>query len=83
MKEKFLKAVSSELKIVRIENNDLQEDLSAKSGVAMSTISKYEAGETDMKINKIEQIIKPYGLNLFIFFRRIIAKTQEKEERKE
>lgn len=81
MKDNFLKAVSSELKIIRIENNDLQEDLSKKSNVAMSTISRYEAGEENMNLNKIEQILKPYNISLFIFFKRILAKTQrEKEE---
>ena len=30
MKEKFLKAVSSELKIIRIENGDSQEELALK-----------------------------------------------------
>lgn len=76
MKETFLRAISSELKIIRIENNDLQEDLAEKSGVAASTISKYEAGEKNMNIFKIEQILKPYNIDLYIFFNRILAKTQ-------
>lgn len=79
MKETFLKAISSELKIIRIENNDLQEDLAEKSGVAMSTISKYENGEQNMNIYKIEQILKPYNISLYIFFNRIIAKTQNRQ----
>lgn len=79
MKDNFIKAVSSELKIIRIEHDDLQETLSKKSGVAMSTISKYETGEENMNINKIEEILKPYNISLFIFFNRILAKTQEKE----
>ncbi len=83
MKNNFLKAVSSELKIIRIEHEDLQEDLSKKSNVAMSTISRYEAGEENMNINKIEQILKPYGISLFIFFKRILAKTQKNNELKE
>ena len=78
MKETFLKIVSSELKIIRIEHGDLQEDLAYKSGVATSTISKYESGENDMNISKIEQILKPYQISLYIFFERILAKTQRK-----
>ncbi len=80
MKSDFLKAVSSELKIIRIEHNDLQEELSNKSGVAMSTISKYETGGENMNINKIEQILKPYNISLFIFFNRILAKTQKNND---
>lgn len=83
MKDNFLKAVSSELKIIRIEHNDLQEDLSKKSNVAMSTISKYEAGEENMNINKIEQILQAYNISLFIFFERILAKTQKAQEQQE
>ena len=78
MKEEFIKAIATELKILRLENSDLQGDLANKSNVATSTISKYEAGDKNMKINKIEQIIKPYGLDLYIFFNRILAKTQKK-----
>lgn len=77
MKNDFIKAVSKELKLIRIEHNDLQEDLSKKSKVATSTISKYEAGEENMNISKIAEIIKPYNISLFIFFERIIAKTQK------
>ena len=81
MKEEFIKAIATELKILRLENSDLQEDLANKSNVATSTISKYEAGDKTMKINKIEQIIKPYGIDLYIFFNRILAKTQKSEQK--
>jgi transcriptional regulator with XRE-family HTH domain len=77
MKSDFRKAVSSELKIIRIENNDLQEELSKKSKVATSTISRYEEGTRKMNLDKIEQILKPYEITLSIFFKRILAKTQE------
>ena len=80
MKEEFLKSVASELKILRVEHNISQEELAEKSGVASSTISKYEAGEKDMNLLKIEQILKPYEINLSIFFARIIAKTHSKGE---
>lgn len=78
MKEQFLKAVSSELKIIRIENGYSQEELAEKSKVAASTISKYEAGSSDMTLYKIEQILKPYNYDLSIFFARVLAKTQIK-----
>ena len=77
MKEEFLKAVSSELKIIRFENGDSQEELALKSKIATSTISKYEAGKDDMSLYKIEQILKPYNYTLSIFFARVIAKTQK------
>ena len=79
MKADFLKIVGSELKIVRIENGDSQEELAIKTGVATSTISKYEIGLKVMNLSKIEQLLKPYNIDLFIFFNRVLAKTQRKE----
>lgn len=78
MKEGFIKLASNELKIIRIEHGDLQEDLARKSKVATSTISKYEVGTPNMRLSKIAQILKPYKIDLYIFFERILAKTQEK-----
>ena len=78
MKESFIKAVANELKIIRIENDDLQEDLARKTGIATSTISRYETGINGMDINKLEELLKPYNINLYIFFNRVLAKTQRK-----
>lgn len=77
-KEMFLKAVACELKVIRIERGDSQEELSRKNGVAPSTISKYETNQCNMALDKIEQIISPYNISLSIFFDRILAKTQTK-----
>ena len=76
MKEEFIKKVSSELKIIRIEHDDSQENLANKSMIATSTICKYEAGTKDMSLKKIEQLLKPYNISLSIFFDRVLAKTQ-------
>lgn len=70
-------AIANELKILRIENNETIETLGNKSKVAPSTICKYEQGCKNMNIEKINQIITPYGMTLPIFFGRIIAKTQK------
>lgn len=75
-KEIFLKNVSIELKVLRVSNNDTQEELSRKSGVATSTISKYETSTDNLNLDKIQEIIEPYNITLSIFFKRVIAKTQ-------
>lgn len=76
MKKDFIEACSKELKIIRIENNDRIDDLAEKSEVAASTICRYENGEKDISIMKLEQILKPYNVSLYIFFNRVLAKTQ-------
>ena len=79
MKECFIKLLANELRIIRIENNDLQEDLARKTGIAMSTISRYENGCNGMDINKLEELLKPYNIDLINFFNRVLAKTQSKK----
>lgn len=80
MKEEFLKKVGLELLLIRKENGDRLEDLSNKCKVASSTLSKYENGNEDMSLIKLEQILEPYNINLPIFFTRILAKTQDRED---
>ena len=75
MKDTIKKDIANKLRLIRIENHDRIEDLAAKSHVASSTISKYEQGFADMSINKIEQILKPYNISLYLFFSDILAKT--------
>lgn len=75
MKETMKKAIANKLRMIRLEKHDRIEDLALKSGVASSTISKYEQGISDMSLNKLEQILKPYNISLYIFFENILAKT--------
>lgn len=77
MKEEFIRRVCLELKFIRLENNDNQEDLALKSGVATSTICRYEIGTKNMNLYKIEEILKPYNVSLEDFFKRIIFRTQQ------
>lgn len=80
MKETMKKNISDSLRLIRLEHRDRIEDLARKSGVASSTISKYEQGYSDMALNKIEQILKPYNISLYIFFENIIAKTHDNHD---
>ena len=77
MKDTIKKEISNRLRMIRLEQHDRIEDLASKSGVAPSTISRYEQGLSDMSINKLEQILKPYDINLYIFFNEICAKSQK------
>lgn len=76
MKEEFIRRVCLELKFIRLENNDNQGNLALKSGVATSTISRYEAGIMNMDLYKIKEILKPYNVSLEDFFKRVLAKIQ-------
>ena len=76
MKEEFIRRVCLELKFIRLENDDNQGNLALKSGVATSTISRYEAGTMNMDLYKIKEILKPYNVSLEDFFKRVLAKIQ-------
>lgn len=76
MKDEFIRRVCLELKFIRLENNDNQGNLALKSGVATSTISRYEAGTMNMDLYKIKEILKPYNVSLEDFFKRVLAKIQ-------
>lgn len=76
MEKEFIKRVSLELKFIRLENDDNQGNLALKSGVATSTISRYEAGIMNMDLYKIKEILKPYNVSLEDFFKRVLAKIQ-------
>lgn len=78
MKETLKKEIANKLRLIRLEHHDRIEDLALKSGVASSTISKYEQGIFDMSIDKIQEILTPYNISLHIFFKEILAKTQIK-----
>ena len=81
-----------EVKLNEIENDFVFVDIN--SAIEFSEIKRYIDNNiypkswTDYdikyykeKINKIEQIIKPYGIDLYIFFNRILAKTQKNEQK--
>ncbi len=79
MKDEMIKSIAKELRILRIENDCSQEELANKSKLAQSSIVRYERGIEDMKLSTLAQMIESYGIDLYIFFERIIAKTQTKE----
>lgn len=76
MKETIGQKIGNSLKTIRNEHKYNLEDLSLKSGVSSSTLSRYEAGIGKMKIDTLEKILNSYDISLDIFFNKIVAKTQ-------
>lgn len=73
MKEKYLKNVGKELIKLREENNLSVPELALKTRIPTSTIYRYEAG-MGIKLDKLADLIKPYKIDLYIFFERMSAK---------
>lgn len=75
MDNDFLKQVSRELKIVRIEHNLSIQELSKLTGISTATICNYENNKTYLYMNKIVDILKAYtDITPIIFFKRITTK---------
>lgn len=76
MRENFKELVAKELKQLRIDHNLTQNQLSNICNVDTSTIVRYEKNNVTMQIDTIIKIIEPFGIDIAIFFKSIIAKTQ-------
>lgn len=76
MKNSIKEEIGKTIKKIRLDHSDKIEELALKSGVATSTLSRYENGK-NMKIETLEKILKPYNVELDIFFEEIVAKMQQ------
>lgn len=81
MKNDIKKMIAEELKLLRIKNNFTQSQLSDRCNVDTSTIVRYEKNNVTMQIDTIVKILDAYGINIFIFFESILAKTQKEIEK--
>lgn len=76
--EKDIKAaIANSLKQLRQKNNLTQGQLSELCKVDTSTIVRYEKNNVTMQIDTIAKIVEAFNIDIFIFFKNIIAKTQK------
>lgn len=75
MNDDFLKQISRELKVVRIEHDLSIQELSEKTGISTATICNYENNKTFLYMNKILEMLSAYeDITPIIFFNRITTK---------
>ena len=75
MSEEFLKQVSKELKLVRVEHNLSIQELALITGISTATICNYENNKTFLYMNKILEMLEAYeDMSPTIFFGRITTK---------
>ena len=75
LNEDVLKIIGKELKLTRIEHNMNLQEVSDKTGIAITTIINYENSKTQMYMDKILDILKAYDdVTPSIFFKRITTK---------
>lgn len=76
MKEMFKKEVGHQLMLLRKEKGINMEKLAEITGVATSTISRYENSTNSMDLDMVEKLVNGCGMEIDIFFTRVIAKLQ-------
>lgn len=71
------KVVGKELMLLRKDKNLSNNELSKKSRVAPSTISRYEQGKKGMNLDTIAKLTAACDTDICIFFEKCIAKMQQ------
>lgn len=69
----MIEAIGKELKILRIRKNLSIEDVANNFGLSYETIRRYETGTVDMSIERLESMLKYYGVKTDIFFENVCA----------
>lgn len=76
MKRKARYLVADGLRSIRAEKGLNIEAVANKSNVNKDTISRYENATVSQQIDILEKILNVYNIDLFIFFKKIYANTQ-------
>lgn len=73
--KKVLELIGNELRVIRTEYRMSLEDVNAKTGISITTISNYENAKTQMFLDMILKILNAYdNMTPSIFFKRITTK---------
>ena len=74
--KEFNKFIGKELMLLRKDRGLTNEELSNISGVATSTISRYENGDGAINLDTFNKLIINLNSDIYIFFKNIFAKMQ-------
>lgn len=80
MKKETIKSIGLELADIRRSKKFSIIDVSNKTNINKDTISKYENGNSSMKIYIIDNLLEFYGINIAVFFAKIYDKMQKYKE---
>lgn len=79
MRTELIKAIGLELADLRKTKGIQLVDLAKETGINKDTISKYENGNSSMKIYIIDTLISFYGENVANFFKKVYDRLQNKK----
>lgn len=76
MKSKLIKAIGLELADIRRSKNLLITDVANNTNINKDTISKYENGNSSMKIYIIDILLEYYMISINNFFAKVYDRLQ-------
>ena len=81
MKSELVKAIGLELADIRRSKELLILNVALKTNINKDTISKYENGNSSMKVYIIYDLLEYYGINIANFFAKVNDRMQKKEQK--
>ncbi len=80
MKNQLIKSIGLELADIRRSRELSITDVSESTKINKDTISKYENGNSTMKIYIIDILLEYYGINIANFFTKVYDRMQKVKE---
>lgn len=78
MENDLIKCIGLELADIRRSNGYGILEVSENTKINKDTISKYENGNSSMKIYLLDTLLEFYGIDIAIFFNKVSARMQIK-----
>lgn len=79
MRNELIRAVGLELADIRRSKSLSIVEVAQNTELNKDTISKYENGNSSMKLYLLDNLINYYGLNLPIFFKNVYDRMQKND----
>ena len=79
MKEELVKDIGLELADIRKTNGYLIIDVAEKTKINKDTISKYENGNSSMKIFILAKLLDFYNISIVYFFTKVYDRMQSNQ----
>ena len=77
----MLEAIGKELKITRIRNDLKLEEVAENLGFNRETLRRYENNATGLSVERLEELLNYYNVNMRIFFENVCEYMHNNQEK--
>ena len=75
--DEFYKTIGKNIKKVRLNARETQEEFAERAGIALTVIRKIEQGKENLNMDKVNHVLKMFGHTLAPVNARELAKNNE------